>query len=508
MADAEAQAEARAAHQVLTVCQANQQERQVLIVRERLNTLSDYAELTSRDIIELASKFERRTVADGRIILPAKVLKNIQALCFWARERVRKGEALTAAAFTAEELTTTKEMMRIRDEGLKEAPSIKPDKFDPNKWTSWSKQFVTCLSHVTGQQFSPLDYVVRQEPPPQPLAEMNERDRALYSFPLHGRHFTLDNMTAYRLLSDLVNGTSGYTWISAYDRAQNGRAAWLALVEHYEGGGQREKRVSAAIAAIKSLHYKNESVFSFEDFSRKLIQAYRDLENTDEEMTEFNKVKTLLEKVQVTLPRAEVAKSHVRQHFRQDIHGAVEYLGTEFADMFADAIYYKRGRARGIGATERAPQRAKIDEDGPNRASDGTMVFFGVDVTDVGRTFSNQEMSDLGPRGQAYIFQERERLGISRSTRAGRGGRGRAGSYPQGHAGRGNNNRRRVGATENYITDEMSGITQETNLSPPTEHTPKPTKTPTPSCENTGTRTTNTRGSQNGSNFGAGAYRE
>ena len=154
-------ADAPAVHQVLTVCQATLQERNVFVVRERLDTLEDYAELTNHDITELASKFERRTVADGRIILPAKVLKNIQTFCFWAREKVRKGEALNAAEFTAAELAATKEIMRIRDEGQREAPSIKPDKFDPNKWTTWSKQFVTYLSHVTGQQFSPIDYVLR-----------------------------------------------------------------------------------------------------------------------------------------------------------------------------------------------------------------------------------------------------------------------------------------------------------------------------------------------------------
>ena len=198
-------AEAREVNLVLTVCQANQQERNVFIVRERLDSLRDFAELTNRDITELASKLERRTVADGRIILPSKVLKNIQALCFWAREKIRKGEGLNPADFTETELVATKEVMRIREEGQRDAPSIKPDKFDPDKWTSWSKQFVTYLSHVTGQQFSPLDYVVRQEPAPQPLEEMTERDRALYSYPLNGRHFNLDNMTAYRLLSDLLS---------------------------------------------------------------------------------------------------------------------------------------------------------------------------------------------------------------------------------------------------------------------------------------------------------------
>ena len=499
-------ADAPAVHQVLTVCQATLQERNVFVVRERLDTLEDYAELTNHDITELASKFERRTIADGRIILPAKVLKNIQTFCFWAREKVRKGEALNAAEFTAAELAATKEIMRIRDEGQREAPSIKPDKFDPNKWTTWSKQFVTYLSHVTGQQFSPIDYVLRQEPPPQPLEDMNDRDRSLYLYPLNGRHFNLDNMTVYRLLSDLVNGTSGYTWITAYDRAQNGRAAWIALVDHYEGGGQREKRTSAAVAAIKALHYKNESIFSFEDFSRKLIQAYRDLDGTDEEMSDFNKVKTLLEKVQVNIPRAEVAKSHVRQHFRQDVHGAIEYLGTEFADMFADAISYKRGRTRGIGALERAPQRPRGDDDGPHRSPDGITTFFEVDVTDVGRTFSSQEMSDLGPRGQAYVFQERERLGISRANRGGRGtrGRGNENRYGREHSARNTESRRRIGATETVITDEMSGITQESRAPQSTDHESKPHTT------SQGMRTTSssTRGAKNGNSFGAGAYME
>jgi hypothetical protein len=497
--------DAEEVNEALTRCQATAQERNALIERERLRSLSDYAELTNRDITDLAAKLERRTIADGRVILPAKVLKNIQALCFWAREKTRKGEQLRAEDFTARELASTKEAMRTREEGQNEAPSIKPEKFDPDKWTSWSKQFVTYLSHVQGQQFSPLDYVLRQEPPPIPVEEMSERDRVLYSFPLTGRHFNLDNMTAYRLLSDLVHGTSGYTWISSFDRPQNGRAAWLALVEHYEGGGQKEKRMSAAMSTIKALHYKNESVFSFEDFSRKLVQAYRDLEGTDEEFNEFNKVKTLLEKIQITLPRAEVAKSHVRQNYRQDVYGAIEYLGTEFADMFADAISFKRGRTRGIGAVERPPQRQRTNDTEPHHTPDGITTFFGVDVTDVSRTFTSHEMSMLGPRGQAYIFQERERLGASKSNnpRGGRGFRGGRGGFRGG--GRGNDHRRRIGAIDAVTMDDVSDVTHDqTRLPPPAAAESRPPSVPPPPGMSQGEHN---RGSQNGSSFGAGAYR-
>ena len=167
---------------------------------------------------------------------------------------------------------------------------------------------------------------------------MSQRDRELVRYPLHGRHYSLDNMLVYGVLSNVVAGTSGYTWIRDHDRSQNGRSTWMALVVHYEEGGQHEKRMSAALATIKALHYKNESVFPYEDFSRKLLEAFSDFKDTDEELSEFQKVKLLLERIQITQPRAEVAKSHVCQNFRADVDGAIAYLGTEFVDMFADII--------------------------------------------------------------------------------------------------------------------------------------------------------------------------
>ena len=97
----------------LTVCQADPNERQVFTVRECLNTLLDYAELTSKEVNDLASKFERRTAGDERIVIPAKVLKNIQVFCFWACEKTRAGQPLVAADFDAAELSRSRESMRI-----------------------------------------------------------------------------------------------------------------------------------------------------------------------------------------------------------------------------------------------------------------------------------------------------------------------------------------------------------------------------------------------------------
>ena len=113
-----------------------------------------------------------------------------------------KAEELDPDDFTPEVLVATKELMRMRDETKAETPSIKPDKFDPDKWTTWSKT-VRDLLVEPRRTSPPIDYVIREEPPPEAVEDMSERDKTLYAYPLTGRHFQYDNMQVYRLLSDL-----------------------------------------------------------------------------------------------------------------------------------------------------------------------------------------------------------------------------------------------------------------------------------------------------------------
>ena len=119
----------------------------------------------------MAVKFERHTAADGHIIIPAKVVKNIEVFCFGARECVCLGQQLIVADFTPQALLEAKESMQLRQENKQEAPTIKPDKFGLANWTEWSKHFITYLSHTKGVQFALLDYVVREHRPPGPLAQ-------------------------------------------------------------------------------------------------------------------------------------------------------------------------------------------------------------------------------------------------------------------------------------------------------------------------------------------------
>ena len=58
------------------------------------------------------------------------------------------------------------------------------------------------------------------------------------------------------MFSELLSGTPGDTWIRDNKRSKNGRAAWLALTNHYSGGGEARKNITATEAIIDNIHYK------------------------------------------------------------------------------------------------------------------------------------------------------------------------------------------------------------------------------------------------------------
>ena len=153
--------------------------------------------------------------------------------------------------------------------------------------------------------------------------------------------------------------------------------------------------------------------------------------------------------------------SYIRQNFRVDIHRVVEYLSTKFADMFADTITIKRGRTSAIGAIEHASQCPRTEEEQPSNHADDITTFFGVDVTNASCTFSSQEMSDLGPQGQAYVLRKWGSLMVTCTSKGFQNGKGCGNSCSN----YGSNSKRRVAATGTVAKDKNSGITNNTRLS-------------------------------------------
>jgi hypothetical protein len=95
-----------------------------------------------------------------------------------------------------------------------------------------------------------------------------------------------------------------------YNAARNGRAAWTALTMYYEGDAQKDRVKDNAYAAIAAAKYHGERKrFSFDTYVTIHQEAFEDLQQYGETITEDKRVRDLLTGIKD--PTAAVAKQTV-----------------------------------------------------------------------------------------------------------------------------------------------------------------------------------------------------
>ena len=501
---------------MLWVCEASVNEIHALEVGQRLNTLLRYSRLQDKDITQLASRLDKHTPP---VNLPFMVVKNVQALCFWARREHHRGHTLSADNFDVNVMADCVVDMELADANT-EAPDIKPAKLKEEDWEDWIEEFTTYLSHVKGKHGAPIDYVIRPDVPAGHVHQM-QREMDLYSYPLTGQYFREDNKTVFRLLSDLVKDQPAI-WIRDYMRFQDGRAAWQALTEHYDGGGAKEKRINRAEHTIKHLMYENEQRFSFDKYSSRMLKSFHTLEDTPSAISVTNQVRILLDNMKIKITEVVVIKQQVRQLYRHDLKAAIQHISSALSELFQASPDPTRGRSRYISEADTSRRVRRRVGDFPDLQVDGGVhLFFGVDVTDVTRRFTEEEMDQLGPRGRAYVFQERNHVHVAASGSGSSGGGGYGGRGGRGRGGRGrgrggrNNGRCGNRSVAAYETEEQTSQTGtphvtigaiEANVGNHEEQSMITTDSQTGRSQTPAAGTS--RGSVNGQWFGAGAYRD
>jgi len=160
--------------------------------------------------------------------------------------------------------------MARRKESEKNFEKVDIDMIDPGKcmtdhgWDAWRIGFVNKLSATIGAAKVTIDYVVRKDVDDEYVFQDEDEER-MYQMPLEGENYKRDNnKLVYSMLKAACVKSDAWTWIQDHDRSGDGRAAWFALVNHYDGTGELNKRLARAKEEISRLHYRNESVFPFE----------------------------------------------------------------------------------------------------------------------------------------------------------------------------------------------------------------------------------------------------
>jgi hypothetical protein len=192
------------------------------------------------------------------------------------RDQQKRGLTLDAADFDAAAMNQASEMKALRRERAEKEPSITDlGKFDPDDFDSHEDAFLNLLAQSFGVLHEPLRYIVCPKAAPAEFATTEEE--RMYQCPLTGGSFELDNQTIYRKLKAFLIDSPGWAWIEPHDTAENGRAAYIAWTEHYNGKGELSKRTAMAKSKLDNLHYKNECSMSFERCTEIMTKCFNTL---------------------------------------------------------------------------------------------------------------------------------------------------------------------------------------------------------------------------------------
>ena len=111
-----------------------------------------------------------------------------------------------------------------------------------------------------------------------PVVFVDDFEERIFQMPITGPDFDSDNRTVYWKLKAFLVSTAGYAWIKRYDKTKNGRQAFKAWVDHYNGTGELSKRTALAKSKLEILHYKNERSMLFERYTELLTKCFLTLD--------------------------------------------------------------------------------------------------------------------------------------------------------------------------------------------------------------------------------------
>jgi len=145
--------------------------------------------------------------------------------------------------------------------------------------------------------------------------------------PLNGASYQRDNARVYGIIKQLVLEGPGRTYILRFDGAADGRSAWLALRDHYEGDGFRNRNVDDAYTLLDKLSYAGEKKgFTFEKFVERHMECFLELARFDEPILESKKVRDFLNRISAPELQASVQQVRATAAFMADFEQAANFI--------------------------------------------------------------------------------------------------------------------------------------------------------------------------------------
>jgi hypothetical protein len=160
----------------------------------------------------------------------------------------------------------------------------------------------------------------------------------MYQFPLTGGSFELDNQTVYHKLKAFLIDSPGWAWMEPHDMEENGKAAYIAWMEHYNGKGKLSKWTAMVKSKLENLHYKNECSMSFEHCTKTMTKCFNTLhKDPDQWFSDHQKVEKLLKAIRCSDPELLTTKAIIDQNFPHNFIGTCGYFSQQVACIHGPA---------------------------------------------------------------------------------------------------------------------------------------------------------------------------
>ena len=415
---------------VLTICGCNNNLRQA-IVEEGIDSMSKLRRLTDNNIDNMAKRITSLPANRGGTRFGEVHLNNVKALCRWVTTRYSSGLDLNSNEFNETVLDECLDDLEVGNIQAKVEPE-KPIDFNPKKWVQWKRSMTNYLSTLPSKNLVPLSYIIRKVIDPAAIALLDREQQQVYNVQLTGPKYRADRMTVYQIYKSKLIDTDAWVWMKPYDTTKNGRDAHFALCAHYDGPGETQKRIAEARHMLSTAHYKAEHIFNFEKFVTRLQEAYQILEDNGEPRLETEKVREMCDKIQCDKMEIRSAVVTVRtnidptgQFYRDDYTRASNYLSEVVGMCFPADTSNKTSQARRIRNVSETSTQGRGRGRGPGRGrgrfqgrggrggrSNGQkrkQMVNGVDITDLTRYYTGEELDKLPAHVKSMIWEAKKR---------------------------------------------------------------------------------------------------
>jgi hypothetical protein len=193
----------------------------------------------------------------------------------------------------------------------------------------WSEAMVDVLDQCIGAQDAPLSYLVRAEedvPNPCPpimanrphAAEYATIERELIARASHTHALaTVDNDKLYSKIREAVTSTPYEATIKPFQRAKNGRGAYLALLEQHAGTHTWTDQIRKAEKIIHNSKWHGTGNFTLDRYCQRHRQAFVQMEQASLHVTHQlpdggARVRYLLDGIETSDARLQASMASVR----------------------------------------------------------------------------------------------------------------------------------------------------------------------------------------------------